>query len=36
MITAISLFVNGIIGLIKLGVAGIKLDIMLAKLGFVI
>lgn len=36
MITAISFFVNAIVALVKLGVFGIKTDIALAKLGFII
>ncbi len=36
MITVISIFVHAIIALVKLGVLGIKADILLAKLGFII
>lgn len=36
MITAISAIIHGIVLLIKLGVLGIKADITLAKLGFII
>ncbi len=36
MITAVSIFVHAIILLVKLGVLGIKADILLAKLGFII
>jgi hypothetical protein len=36
MITAVSIFVHAIIALVKLGVLGIKADILLAKLGFII
>ena len=36
MITAISAVVHAIVRLVKLGVFGIKTDIALAKLGFII
>jgi hypothetical protein len=36
MITVISIFIHAIIALVKLGVLGIKADILLAKLGFII
>ena len=36
MITAFSIFISAIVALVKLGVLGIKADIMLAKLGFII
>jgi hypothetical protein len=35
MITAFSIFIGAIVALVKLGVLGIKADIMLAKLGFI-
>lgn len=35
MITAVSLIVGAIVAMVKLGVLGIKADIMLAKLGFI-
>lgn len=35
MITAVSLIVGAIVAMVKLGVLGIKTDIMLAKLGFI-
>ena len=36
MITAVSILIHGISLLVKLGVLGIKADILLAKLGFII
>lgn len=36
MITAIATIVHAIIAAVKLGVLGIKLDIFLAKLGFIL
>ena len=36
MITIISMFVHAIIAAVKRGVLGIKLDIFLAKLGFIL
>ena len=36
MITIFSIFIHAIIAAVKLGVLGIKADILLAKLGFII
>lgn len=36
MITVISTIVHAIIAAVKLGVLGIKFDILLAKLGFIL